>query len=217
MRGLLLTNYYLVYRSFFAYTGLAILISAVIFYFGDASMHRFVAMLIILFVVMPALEVIKYESKSGYDKYVLTLPVSRTNIVQSHYFFYILVVVIGAIISYGIFFIYSLVSDEPIDGIFHIVSFGTFIVLFAGAIVYPLLYIIGPEKSDAIVIGGAMGGLFATFGLQSVVGYVTEQLPLSFLHINPSLSVPIIYIFFGIILYIISFFIAAAIYHKKEF
>ncbi len=36
-------------------------------------MHRFVAMLIILFVVMPALEVIKYESKSGYDRYVLTL------------------------------------------------------------------------------------------------------------------------------------------------
>ncbi len=157
MRGLLLTNYYLVYRSFFAYTGLAILVSAVIFYFGDASMHRFVAMLIILFVVMPALEVIKYESKSGYDRYVLTLPVSRTNIVQSHYFFYLLIVVIGAVISYGIFLVYSLGSDEPIDGIFNIVSFGTFIVLFAGAIVYPLLYMIGPEKSDAIVIGGAMG------------------------------------------------------------
>lgn len=158
MRGLLLTNYYLVYRSFFTYTGLAILVSAVIFYFGDASMHRFVAMLIILFVVMPALEVIKYESKSGYDRYVLTLPVSRTNIVQSHYVFYLLVVVIGAVLSYGVFFVYSLGSDEPIDSIFNIVSFGTFIVLFAGAIVYPLLYMVGPEKSDAIVIGGAMGG-----------------------------------------------------------
>ncbi len=133
-------------------------------------MHRFVAMLIILFVVMPALEVIKYESKSGYDRYVLTLPVSRTNIVQSHYFFYLLIVVIGAVLSYGVFFVYSLGSDEPIvgsdepiDSIFNIVSFGTFIVLFAGAIVYPLLYMIGPEKSDAIVIGGAMGGVFATF------------------------------------------------------
>lgn len=216
MRGLLLTNYYLVYRSFFAYTGLAILVSAVIFYFGDASMHRFVAMLIILFVVMPALEVIKYESKSGYDRYVLTLPVSRTNIVQSHYFFYLLIVVIGAVLSYSVFFVYSLGSDVPIDSIFSIVSFGTFIVLFAGAIVYPLLYMIGPEKSDAIVIEGQWG-TFATFGLQSVVGYVAEQVPLSFLHINPSLYVPIIYLMIGVILYIISFFIAAAIYHKKEF
>lgn len=99
----------------------------------------------------------------------------------------------------------------------NIVSFGTFIVLFAGAIVYPLLYMIGPEKSDAIVIGGAMGGLFATIGLQSVVGYVAEQLSPSFLHINPSLYVPIIYLMIGVILYLISFFIAAAIYRKKEF
>lgn len=60
------------------------------FYFGDASMHRFVAMLIILLIAMPALEIIKYEGKSGYDKYVLTLPVTRNNIVQSHYLFYFL-------------------------------------------------------------------------------------------------------------------------------
>ncbi len=38
----------------------------------------------------------------------LTLPVSRTNIVQSHYFFYLLIVVIGAVLSYGVFFVYSL-------------------------------------------------------------------------------------------------------------
>ncbi|XLG12817.1 hypothetical protein ACI5QL_00219 [Bacillus velezensis] len=53
--------------------------------------------------------------------------------------------------------------------------------------------------------------------MQSVVGYAAEQVPLSFLHINPSLYVPIIYLMIGVILYIISFFIAAAIYHKKEF
>ncbi|MGX1376896.1 spore coat protein CotH [Priestia megaterium] len=33
MRGLLLTNYYLIHRSFLTYTGLAIVISAVIFLF----------------------------------------------------------------------------------------------------------------------------------------------------------------------------------------
>lgn len=215
MKGLLLTNYYLVYRSFFAYTGLAILVSGLIFYFGDDSMHRFVAMLTILFVAMPALEVIKYEGKSGYDKYVLTLPVSRRNIVRSHYFFYFLVVVIGALLSCGIFYVYGLVSDTPLDGIFKIVSSGTFIVFFAGAIVYPLLYIFGPEKSDTIVIGGAVGGLFATYGLQGLVGYIIEQLPLS--NLNIDLYVQIIYIIFGAIIYIISFFIAIFTYDKKEF
>ncbi|MFT0802792.1 ABC-2 transporter permease [Bacillus swezeyi] len=215
MKGLLLTNYYLVYRSFITYTGLAILVSGLIFYFGDTSMHRFVAMLTILFVAMPALEVIKYEGKSGYDKYVLTLPVSRRDVVQSHYFFYFIIVIIGTLLSYGIFHAYGLVSGTPIDGIFKIVSFGTFIVLFAGAIVYPLLYIFGPEKSDTIVIGGAVGGLFATFGLQGLVVYLIEQLPLS--NLNIDLYVQILYIIFGVIIYIISFFIAAFIYLKKEF
>lgn len=180
-------------------------------------MHRFVAMLIILLTAMPALEIIKYESKSGYDKYVLTLPVTRNNIVQSHYLFYFFVAMVGALLSYGIFYMYDLISDTPMDNIFKIVSLGTFIVLFAGAIAYPLLYMIGPEKSDAIVIGGAIGGLFAAIGLQGVVGYLIEQWPLPYFRIDPSLSAPVIYIIFGVIMYILSFFISVFIYLRKEF
>ncbi|MBJ8051130.1 ABC-2 transporter permease [Bacillus cereus] len=214
MRGLLLTNYYLVYRTFFTFMGIAILGAGLVFYFGDASMYRFIAMFTILFAAIPALEVIKYESKSGYDKYVLTLPVTRSNIVQSHYLFYFLVVIIGTLLSYGIFYVYGLVSDTPIDeGILKSVSLGTFIILNAGAISYPLLYVFGAEKSDAITIGSAGGGLLATFGLQSLIGYLMEQLPLS----NSSLYVPILYTIFGLIIYILSFFVSVFIYRKKEF
>ncbi|PFA57495.1 ABC-2 transporter permease, partial [Bacillus cereus] len=82
--------------------------------------------------------------------------------------------------SYGIFYVYGLVSGTPIDdGIFKSVSLGTFIILNAGAIAYPLLYVFGAEKSDAITIGGACGGLVIYFGLQSVIGYLIEQFPIS--------------------------------------
>ncbi|MFB5252878.1 ABC-2 transporter permease [Bacillus cereus] len=216
MRGLLLTNYYLVYRTFFTFMGIAILGAGFVFYFGDASMYRLIATFIILFAAIPALEVIKYESKSGYEKYVLTLPVTRSNIVQSHYFFYFLVVIIGTLLSYGIFYVYGLVSDTPIDdGIFKSVSLGTFIILNAGAIAYPLLYVFGAEKSDAITIGGACGGLVTYFGLQSVIGYLIEQFPIS--NLNSSVYVSILYTIFGVTLYIFSFFISVFIYRKKEF
>lgn len=216
MRGLLLTNYYLVYRSFFTCIGIAILVSGLIFYFGDTSLYRLIAMFTVFLAAIPALEVIKHESKSGYDKYVLTLPVTRSNIVQSHYLFYFLVVIIGSLLSYSIFYLYGLVLDKPIDGgIFNTVSFGTFIVLIAGAIAYPLLYVFGAEKSDTITIGGACVGLVATFGLQSLISYLIEQLPMS--NLDPSLYVPIIYTIFGIIIFILSFFISLLIYHKKEF
>lgn len=114
-------------------------------------------MLIILLMAMPALEVIKLESKTGYDKYVLTLPISRKNVVQSHYIFYFLIVVSGTILSYGVFSMYSLISQSAVEDIINIVLFGTFIVLFAGALAYPLLYVFGAEKSDGIVLGGGMG------------------------------------------------------------
>lgn len=215
MRGLLLTNYYLVYRSILAYTGLAILISGILLYFGGASMRGVGALLIILLMSLPALEIVKSESKSGYDKYVLTLPVKRSNIVQSHYFFYFSVVIIGALLSYIIFYIYDLVSGTPSAGILNIVSLGTFIVLFAGALVYPFLYILGPEKSDAIVLGAGLVGAFAGFGLRNLVGRLIDQLLLS--NINPSSYVPVIYIIIGIIIFVLSYFLAVCIYNKKEF
>ncbi|QIW19939.1 ABC-2 transporter permease [Bacillus thuringiensis] len=216
MRGLLLTNYYLVYRTFFVFMGVSILGSGLVFYFGDTSIYNLVAVFTIFFAAIPALEVIKYESKSGYDKYVLTLPVTRSNIVQSHYFFYFLVVIIGTLLSCGIFYVHSLVSNTPIDyDIFKSVSMGTFVILNAGAIAYPLLYAFGSEKSDAITIGGACGGLVAYFGLQSVIGYLIEQFPMS--NLNPSLYISILYTIFGVIIYILSSFVAVFVYHKKEF
>ncbi|WP_010529327.1 ABC-2 transporter permease [Lentibacillus jeotgali] len=210
MKGLLLTNYYLVYRSILAYIGLAILVSGVILYFAGAMVSGIAALLIILLMTLPSLEVIKTESKSGYDKYVLTLPVSRKNIVQSHYIFYFSVVIIGAFLSYGVIYAYDLFSDTPVDGIFNTVSIGFFIVLFAGAMIYPLLYIFGAEKSDAIVLGGGFVGLFVHFGVR----YLLNQFTLS---IDPSLYISLVYIILGIIIYILSYFIAVFIYNRKEF
>ena len=216
MKGLLLTNYYLVYRSIFAYVGLALLIAGVLLFFAGPMVSGVAAMLIILLMTLPSLEVIKIESKSGYDKYVLTLPVSRSNIVRSHYIFYLSVVIIGTLLSYGIFYVHGLVSDTPIDDdIFKSVSLGTFIILNAGAIAYPLLYVFGAEKSDAITIGGVCGGLVTYFGLQSVIGYLIEQFPIS--NLNSSVYVSILYTIFGVIIYIFSFFISVFIYRKKEF
>ncbi len=124
--------------------------------------------------------------------------------------------VVGTLLSYGIFYVHSFVSDRPIDNdIFKSVSLGTFIILNAGAIAYPLLYVFGAEKSDDITIGGACGGLVTYFGLQSVIGYLIEQFPIS--NLNLSVYVSILYTIFGVIIYIFSFVISVFIYRKKEF
>lgn len=214
MTGLLLTSYYLVYRSSLVYTGLAILLSGVILSFGDTSMHRLVAMLNILLMVMSALDVIKFEGKSGYDKYVLTFPVSRKNIVQSHYLFYFLVVIYGVLLSYGVFYVYDLISDTSVD--YSEILFGTFAVLLTGAINFPLYYIFGPEKSESITIGSVGGAILVTMASQNLVGFIAKQISLSNSN-DPSQYGPIIYLVLGVIVYILSLFFAVFIYRKKEF
>ena len=170
---------------------------------------------IILFAAIPALEVIKYESKWGYKNMYLLYRLLEITLCKVT-IFYFLVVIIGTLLSYGIFYVHGLVSDTPIDDdIFKSVSLGTFIILNAGAIAYPLLYVFGAEKSDAITIGGACGGLVTYFGLQSVIGYLIEQFPIS--NLNSSVYVSILYTIFGVIIYIFSFFISVFIYRKKEF
>lgn len=112
---------------------------------------------------------------------------------------------------------YALISQSAVEDIINIVSFGTFIVLFAGALAYPLLYVSGAEKSDGIVLGGGMGGLFVAIALQGSVGYVVEILAVSSLSIASSLCVPILYTLFRMLMYIASYFIALSIYRKREF
>ena len=215
MKGLILTSYYQVYRSIFAYTGLAILLSGIILYFGDSSIHGLAAMFIILLMTLPATEVIKLEAKSGYNNYVLTLPVSRRDIVKSHYLFYLIILIAGALLCNVIFYFYNLISETPVANIFNVTSFGVFIVLFAGSIIYPLLYAFGPEKSDAIVIGSGLGGLFATIGSQSLIGYLITQFSIT--SINLSVFISTIYLLLGIAFYSFSYFISAFIYQRKEF
>lgn len=213
MKGLLMTSYYLVYRSSLWYTGLAILLSVIILAYADDSMHRLVAMLNILLMVMSALDVIKFEGKSGYDKYVLTLPVSRGQVVQSHYLFYLLVVIYGVLLSFCIFSIYSFVSGTEIKDMFHSICFGTFAVLITGGINFPLYYIFGSEKSDSITLGSVGGAILITIVTQTLVGGLATSMDAN----DPERFVPIVYLLFGLLVYIISLFSSMFIYQKKEF
>lgn len=62
-----------------------------------------------------------------------------------------------------------------------------------------------------------MGGLFVAIALQGAVGYLVEIVAASSLPIASSLHVPILYTFFGVVMYITSYFIGLSIYQKREF
>ncbi|WP_239738481.1 ABC-2 transporter permease [Mammaliicoccus sp. C-M14] len=216
MKGLLLTNYYLVHRSVLSYIFIASLVAFVLLWFSSEKSLPIAIMIILLLTSLPSLEVIKKENSSGYDRYVLTLPVSKKNIVTSHYIFYFVNSSIGVIVSFFIFFVYDnfFVKEENLKFL-DSASLGIFIVLFGGSLVFPLLYLLGPEKSDAIVIGGGMIGLLFVFIIQELIKQFQKIFPLILK--DTHFIIPMIYIFLGIIIYLVSYYVSRIIYLKKEF
>lgn len=216
MKGLLLTNYYLVHRSVLSYIFIASLVAFVLLWFSSEKSLPIAIMIILLLTSLPSLEIIKKENSSGYDRYVLTLPVSKKNIVTSHYIFYFVNSSIGVIVSFFIFFVYDnfFVKEENLKFL-DSASLGIFIVLFGGSLVFPLLYLLGPEKSDAIVIGGGMIGLLFVFIVQELIKQFQKIFPLILK--DTHFIIPMIYIFLGIIIFLVSYYVSRIIYFKKEF
>ncbi|QPW12326.1 ABC-2 transporter permease [Mammaliicoccus sciuri] len=216
MKGLLLTNYYLVHRSVLSYIFIASLVAFVLLWFSSEKSLPIAIMIILLLTSLPSLEIIKKENSSGYDRYVLTLPVSKKNIVTSHYIFYFVNSSIGVIVSFFIFFVYDnfFVKEENLKFL-DSASLGIFIVLFGSSLVFPLLYLLGPEKSDAIVIGGGMIGLLFVFIIQELIKQFQKIFPLILK--DTHFIIPMIYIFSGIIIYLVSYYVSRIIYLKKEF
>ncbi|AIC93055.1 ABC-2 transporter permease [Shouchella lehensis] len=218
MNALLLTSYYLVYRSLFMYVGISIFVAALVLGFGQESMHPFVVLLTLLLVSIPAMEVIKHESKSGYDKFVLTMPVNRAHIVFGHYLFYLAVLAIGIVITTVTFFVYFIVVEESYMQLLVQIAPSIMLVLLIGALIFPLLYLLGPEKSDGVLIVAAGAAILVSFLMERVVSnLVFERLAFNEAETSSMVVYSLTFVLIGLILYILSFLIALSVYKRKEF
>lgn len=218
MKGLLFTNLYLVHRVILVYTLIGIGLTVLYLKLTGGAYVVFSAITLCLVITIPVWEILKVEAQSGYNKYLLTLPVSRKNIIQSYYLVYFLILVIGVILFIGILGAYSLFSEFSMDlSLFQTIAFTILSMLILGGIIFPLIFILGEEKSDFILLVSLLFMGLVVNSLRLGVDYVIEQIPLLKLNLNPLKHVPLIFLLIGICIFLISFFISLFIYHKKEF
>lgn len=231
MIGLVTTNFYMVYRSMWLHVvGMIVLFYMYLFIIKGLAIPFFliddfqflVPMFIIyinLVTLFPAFEVLKFEEKSGYNKYGLTLPIRRKNIVKSHYIFLFFASIISTFATFGVFVVprlLSWVSMQASDFELFLSMFTVFII--AGSIFFPCSYIFGTERSKLF--------LFITFIIAYICGSVVGQLlrfvveDLMNLDIYNSTVYTIavmIYLLIAILFCILSYIISQVIYRKKEF
>ncbi|MFJ7667362.1 ABC-2 transporter permease [Lysinibacillus sp. NPDC097195] len=224
MTGLVLTNFYMVYRSMIIYTVGAIVTGAILFmyignekYFGiDAEF--FVPRIIFLLSILPAFELLKVAAKSGYDKYVLTFPVRRGAIVKSQYIFLALITVVGIAVVLGALYVFSLFSWISLDIILYqeVISMFTIFIL-TGSVTFPLIYVFGVAKSDIFVLLTFFISYYVVGLISKAMQHIASLMNINLHNYNVIIGFSMIFVFIGILIYILSYYCSVTIHKKKEF
>jgi len=203
MTGLILKDIYNLKRHSKVYVIL------LIFYFflsranGNATM--FSSMLSILAVMLP-ITAMAYDEKNNWDRYALTMPLSRKDLVLSRYILGLIFALIAFIISIvsSLLFNKELLMESIIADISILSS-----VLLLIAFVFPVLFKFGIEKGRTLMIII----LFAPTMLLVFLSNLGIKLP------DEEALKPLLY--FSpvaiIIIFILSIFVSISIYNKKEF
>ncbi len=146
MKGLILKDIYGLKKQYKVLLALSVFYTIFSLTTGDSS---FLTGVLSLMMVMLTITTLSYDERSKWDKYVLTMPVSRADLVFSKY-------LLGLILSAGAFvfnFIFTLTSGsrEVIDAL-GIAGAILGISLFFLCVILPVLFKFGVEKGRLLML-----------------------------------------------------------------
>lgn len=177
MRGLILNNIYSVQKSIKSSILLAIVAVVGLLLMKHSMLLRAAIFLPFFLIPVNAFEVLKHDAMSGWNKFERTLPVPQRSIITSKYITFILLFGLSAIIVFVPFLIAHLFYYPTMNVLlFNFLFRGMGLILCVAAIIFPLTYKLGTEKSDTVMMtsGGISVGLFffVSVLLQMVIGTV---------------------------------------------
>lgn len=187
--------------------------------FTSGDMSMFMAMISLLIVMLP-ITALAYDERAKFEKYALTMPISRNDLVKSKYYLGLIMAMIALILQFIINIIgyYTVGTEISRDSIFFtVILFGVSLLFMS--IMLPFNFKFGVEKGRYFIIIVALVPTFIVFlskklfpGMQSDIQYFMEKIS------QMEISKTIIYILIiNAIIYFISMFISMAIYSKKEY
>ncbi|RIO75765.1 ABC-2 transporter permease, partial [Staphylococcus gallinarum] len=195
MRGLLINQYFANKQTIIKYVIWAVVAGAIFSYMN----LLFSLYIIIISITTPAIDNLKKDENSGWDKFISTLPLSRNTYVLSSYTFYFLFTIIGVLASTLFTYINTLNLITTMNAIFICLS-----VSFQYSLIFTLTYKLGTDKSNMIQI---IASLIIPFSLAILYGLL-ESFNYNFSNqaLNTILNNPLIaFIYFVFSLIILAF------------
>lgn len=219
MIGLLKNNFYgslggaVILLVFFSIAGVSLLIS------GSPLLLTILVLVSATAFAFNAISSFRKEASTRWNKYELTTPVRRKDIIKSRYISYFTWVLIGIILStifvkltiliHGNRYFYHELRD-PIS--LFCASIG--ISLFMGTIFYPMIYFLGSDKNEIVMIISLLGAVGLTLGTLRLInwahGFKTLSDPEFYLSISIFMAIAIIF-------FLLSYFLCIFVYKKKEY
>lgn len=148
MKGVLLKDLYIAKSNI-----LVTVVSLIVLGFGLSFLLETSALLVLAPVASTTAVFISITSDAGskWNKNVITMPVSRRQIIGEKYSFYLLLALAGlltALIPCGLFSLFE--TDITLQSLWLYGTIGISATLFAGGISLPCAYLFDPEKSQIV-------------------------------------------------------------------
>ncbi|NLO86633.1 MAG: ABC-2 transporter permease [Clostridiales bacterium] len=162
-------------------------------------------MVLVLYSMMIPLSIFSYDEKAKWDRYALTLPVSRRDLVVSKYLVYLIVNCVLSILA----FVPSVATGMPLLESFSMVLSVVCIGWIYVSVSYPILFKFGVEKSRFVIMIMSVISMIAFTAGSDLINSLSISLPNIVMYIaSPILSIVII---------AASMMISFRIMAKKEF
>lgn len=218
MKGLLRDNFYAAYANekiYFIIMLLAGIFAAVI----NPDMGTFIRNYTLVCLVgfsFVALDSLRKDGTCRWEKYKLTVPVTRASIVKSCYVGQLIWISAGILFS-GVpvglsVLLHGVMFDRNVD-IVLVFIIGTSISLFMGAVFFPLFYLCGDERKEAVLVISILSAIALAAGLVWIVNILFgPEMPVWQILLSAFAVLICAAIAFGL-----SYVLTVGIFSKKEY
>ncbi|WP_426350653.1 ABC-2 transporter permease [Alloiococcus sp. CFN-8] len=173
---------------------------------GDAP---FLSGMILFLFAIQFISSFSYDDIAKWDKYALSLPITRADIVRSKYLLAVIFLAIGSVASFliDIAFRYFDGKLDIIESLLTLYGLVAMACIFI-SLLLPLIYKFGVERSRIIILGCAAVPFILTYILQKLgIGLPSENILRILLIISPLFVILIMYL---------SYLISLKIYENKD-
>lgn len=217
MKGLVRNNFYASFSNIKWYSVIMLLLGIFVI-----AMDREVPSLLINYTLIcmagfsfNAISCMEKENTSKWEKYKLTLPIKRTDIIKSHYVNHTIWILTGfffAVICVSLsIFLHGFPFDKTTDLLMLLVT-GIAISLLLGAIFFPLYYLVGTDKKEAIATTSMLFTIMIFGGLIGLSNYFFAPMSPMQLTVTAILLAVI-----SLCIYLLSYPLTVKIFRRKEY